>query len=416
MLRRPTPREVLAVDAGSVLPSPRVRAAGLLAALCVVSALASAARADEEVLAWSRLSAWGVEEPVELFAGPLPFGSWSADVFEFGYPDPADEKLVAMAIFDATQPVVPKVMATCTASGSEGLKLKCPIEDLEEGEGTLVLVMDPGLHRFTGEVKFKSPRLKGEFVGVYERTFPGPPDVSDVSMRVGFTEKQKQKGLAPGGKATVLVSLVNFGPQAFPLGVQNLRLAFAFDPGDAGSPFPVEILKVLTIDAVRGWDIDLVPATMAPLVVPFAIKDELVLGVQFSVPAEAAGHELTVTADLPQVDPGDPGPLSVTAADSVPIAGLDVGVRMRNTHDENPIHIVLDDGRPASEQLLESDHIKPGRSRKLKVGGVRGGDVLTFLAGRGGTVLGTCAATVLGPGTVTVTWDPTAAPSSLSCE
>jgi hypothetical protein len=294
--------------------------------------------------------------------------------------------------------------------------VKFKIDDPVHGEGTLVVVMDPGLHLFAGSVKFKDPKLKGSFVGLYDRSLPGTLDVSDVALRVAFTEKQKEKGLKPGGKATVLVALANLGPQAFPTGIQDLRLTFAFDPGNGGNPFPVEIVKILTIDGIRGFDLELDPASMAPLRVPFAIKDELILGVQFAVPAEAAGHQLTVSADLPPVDPGEPNPLVLTDQDTAPVAGITVALKLQNTQDQNPIHIVLDDGRPASQQFTEDNRIKPGGSRTIKVTGLRVGVVLDFIAGRGGTILGSCSGTVLGPGKATVTWNPTLPPMlRLSC-
>jgi hypothetical protein len=294
----------------------RLRLAKLLTALCFVALLPHAAHAAEEVLAWHRNNAWVVANPVELFAGPLPFGSWDVGTFGFTHPEADDPKVVEVLILSTGFPFGPSVTARGTASGTAGLKAKFKIDDPVHREGTLVVVMDPGLHRFIGTVKFKAPKLKGSFVAVYDRFFAGNANVSDLSLRVVFTEKQKEKGLKPGGKATVLVALENRGPQAFHVGIQELRLTFAFAPGNGGMPFPVEILKVLTIDGIRGFDLDFTPGTMAPLRLPFAIKDELILGVQFTVPNEAAGHDLTVTADLPPVDPGEPNPIVLTGQDT----------------------------------------------------------------------------------------------------
>ncbi|MCC6765556.1 MAG: hypothetical protein IT293_12925 [Deltaproteobacteria bacterium] len=387
----------------------RLRLARFIAALCLVALLSPATShaADGDVLAWNRNNAWVVAAPVELFLGPLPLSSWNVDAFAFSYPDPGDPKIVESEIFVTGVPFQPFYTAVGKAAGTQGLKLKFKLDDPTHGPGTLVLIMDPGLHRFTGAVKFKNEGLKGTFVGIYDRTLPGTPDVSDVALRVAFTEKQKAKGLKPGGKATVLVALSNLGPQAFPVGIQDLRLVFEFAPGLFGLPFPVEILKVVPIDGVRDFAIELPPAPMAPLQVPFAIKDVLLLGVQFRVPAEAAGHRLTAIADLPSVDPGDPGPLALTDQDSAPIVGLGVAVKLKNTNDANPIHIVRDDGRPASQQFAEENRIAPGGSRTIKVTDLRAGTVLTFIAGRGGAALASCTGTVVQSGKATVTWDPT---------
>ncbi|MCC6846902.1 MAG: hypothetical protein IT294_00265 [Deltaproteobacteria bacterium] len=376
-------------------------------ALCVVALLspATARAADGDVLAWNRNNAWVVPIPIELFVGPVSFGGWDADAFAFRYPNAGDPKVVEVAVFSTGYPFGPSYTALGKASGGAGLKLKFKIADPVHGDGKLEVVMDPGLHLFTGTVKFGGPKRKGQFIGVYDRTLPGTPDNHDLSLRVAFTQKQKEKGLKYGGKATVLVALENTGTQAFPQGVQELRLAFTFAPGNGGMPFPVQILKILTIDGLRDFDFDLDPGEMAPLRTSLAVKDVLLLGVQFLVPSEAAGHDLTVIADLPPVDPGEPNPIVQTDQDTAPIVGLRLAVKLRNINDQNPIHIVLDDGRPASEQFTEENRITPGGSRTIKFGDLRVGDVLEFIAGRQGTILDTCSGTVLQSGKATVTWD-----------
>jgi hypothetical protein len=266
--------------------------------------------------------------------------------------------------------------------------------------------MDPGLHRFLGKVKFKNPKLKGEFVGVYDRTTTGRPDVSDLVLRVVFTKNQKAKGLKPGGTATVLIALENLGPQPFQVGIQDLRLVFEFAPGSGGAPFPVEILKILTIDGIRGFDIELAPNTLAPLRLPMSIKDALILGVKFAVPVAAAGNVLTVRADLPPVDPGEPDPIVLTDEDSVQVNGVTITFKLKNTHDQNPIHITRDDGRPAAQQFTEDNRVAPGGSLSLKLTDLRLGEELVFIAGRGGTIFGRCSGRVLGPGKATITWNP----------
>lgn len=391
------------------LSSIRPRLARLLVAVGLVLLMSPPARAADDVLVWNRNGIWQVAAPVDLFLGDLfPVGTWKIGLFAFTYPDANDPTAVASVIGGVDLGRL--VMADGETSGKNGLKLKMAFTDPEHGDGALTLLMDPGLHRFVGKVKFKNLKSKGEFVGVYDRysaNIIGRPDSSDLALRVAFSEKQKAKGLKPGGTATVLVALQNFGPQPFHVGIQDLSLVFEFAPGSSGDPFPVEILKILTIDGIRGFDLELAPDTFAPLRLPMSIKDALILGVKFAVPVEAAGHVLTVRADLPPVDPGEPNPIVHTDEDSIQVNGVTISFKLQNTQDQNPIHIALDDGRTAAEQFTEDNRVAPGGSRKLKVTDLRVGEELVFIAGRSGTIFSRCSGRVRGPGKATITWNPT---------
>ena len=350
-----------------------------------------------EVLAWNRHGVWMFGAFV-VEKGPAPPPIWDPEAVVLIH-DGTNPDLVAGSYVFGSSPGFGEFRGV--VHGKDGLRLKGQLFDQILGDGKFSITMDSTLDHFIGTFKFASfdrPKRTITISAAYNRfdyTAGEGPDVSNLELRLAFSERNEAQGLKTGKTADLIVFVVNHGPQAFPIDIQDLRLTF--------QPEPVTVTKIVPVEGPREIYPKLAAPIVSPVRVPLVVKDLLILLVRFEVHESLAGQTLVVDADFPVVHPGEPLAVFRTAHREIMVRGVPVKFTLRNLDDANPIHIFLSDD---PDPFSEATRVPANGSLKLQPPSLRIGQGLTFKAGRNGSVLAQCNGTVLGPGKANIVYDP----------